>query len=72
MNVKVPRAFISYSWDGEEHKQWVRDLATKLRRDGVDVMLDQWGAVPGDQLPEFMEHSLRENDFVLVVCIPQV
>lgn len=71
MSVKAPRAFISYSWDGDEHKQWVRDLATKLREDGVDVMLDQWGVAPGDELPEFMEHSLRENDFVLVVCTPE-
>ena len=47
------------------------DLATTLRRDGVDVMLDQWGVAPGDQLPEFMEHSLREHDFILIICTPQ-
>lgn len=69
--VKAPRAFISYSWDSEEHKLWVRELATRLRQDGVDVMLDQWGVAPGDQLPEFMENSLRENDFILIVCTPQ-
>jgi TIR domain len=68
---KVPRAFISYSWDDEDHKLWVRDLATKLRQDGVDVMLDQWGVAPGDQLPEFMEHSLREHDFILIICTPR-
>lgn len=71
MDIKIPRAFISYSWDSEEHKQWVRDLAAKLRQDGVDVMLDQWGVAPGDQLPEFMERSLRENDFILIICTPQ-
>lgn len=71
MSVKVPRAFISYSWDSEEHKLWVRDLAIRLRQDGVDVMLDQWGVAPGDQLPEFMEHSLREHDFILIICTPQ-
>jgi hypothetical protein len=68
---KLPRAFISYSWDSEDHKQWVRDLATKLRGDGVNVMLDRWGLAPGDPLPEFMERSLRENDFILVICTPQ-
>jgi TIR domain len=71
MSAKVPRAFISYSWDSEEHKLWVRDLAIRLRKDGVDVMLDQWGVSPGDQLPEFMEHSLREHDFILIICTPQ-
>lgn len=38
-----PKVFISYSWDTEngddEHKKWVRDLATKLRSHGVDVIL---------------------------------
>jgi hypothetical protein len=71
MSSKIPRAFISYSWDSEDHKLWVRDLAIRLRQDGVDVMLDQWGVAPGDQLPEFMEHSLREHDFILIVCTAQ-
>jgi|ERR1051325_4912814 hypothetical protein len=70
-SIKVPRAFISYSWDSEEHKQWVLNLATRLRHDGVDVMLDQWGIAPGDQLTEFMEHSLWEHDFILIICTPQ-
>jgi SEFIR domain len=31
-----PTAFISYSWDDEAHKEWVRHLATQLRADGVE------------------------------------
>ncbi len=67
----MPKAFISYSWDSEDHKKWVRDLAVRLRRDGVDVVLDQWHAIPGDQLPAFMERAVRENDFVLIICTPR-
>jgi DNA-directed RNA polymerase subunit RPC12/RpoP len=67
---KIPKTFISYSWDNKEHKKWVRDLAARLRGDGIDVMLDQWHLVPGDQMPEFMERAVRENDFVLIVCTP--
>lgn len=33
-------------------------------------MLDQWSVGPGDQLPQFME-SLREHDFVLIICTPR-
>jgi hypothetical protein len=66
--MKNPTVFISYSWDDERHKEWVRDLAARMRSDGIDVKLDQWEAVPGDQLPKFMEQSIRENDFVLVIC----
>lgn len=66
-----PSALVSYSWDSEEHKEWVRELAERLRQDGVEVTLDQWHAVPGDQLTEFMEREVRENDYVLIVCTPR-
>ena len=62
-----PTVFISYSWDDEAHKEWVRQLATKLRHDGVDARLDHWHAVPGDQLPGFMEREIRDNDYVVIV-----
>ncbi len=65
-----PTAFVSYSWDNETHKQWVADIATRLRQDGVDARLDQWHTVPGDQLPRFMEAEIRENQFVIVICTP--
>ncbi|MBI5593248.1 MAG: toll/interleukin-1 receptor domain-containing protein [Deltaproteobacteria bacterium] len=65
------RVFVSYSWDSNEHKQWVKRLSTKLRSDGVDVTLDQWHTAPGDQLAEFMERSIRENDFVIIICTPK-
>lgn len=67
---KIPKAFISYSWDSDDHKEWVAELASRLRDDGVETILDQWHAVPGDQLPEFMEREIRNNDFVLIVCTP--
>lgn len=64
----VPRAFISYSWDDEDHKAWIRDLAERLRGNGVDVTLDEWQVKPATRLPHFMENAVRDNDFVLVVC----
>ncbi len=45
-------------------------LATDLRKDGIEAILDQWHAVPGDQLPEFMERQIRESAYVLVICTP--
>ncbi len=62
------KAFISYSWDNDYHKKWVRELAHRLRGDGIDVTLDQWHLVPGDQLPKFMEQAVRESDYVLIIC----
>jgi TIR domain-containing protein len=67
----MPRAFISYSYDSPNHKQWVTDFAARLRGDGVETILDRWELEPGDQLPAFMERAVRENDFVLIVCTPR-
>jgi len=38
----APKAFVSYSWDSEEHQAWALQLAHRLRDDGVDAVLDQW------------------------------
>lgn len=66
----MPTAFLSYSWDPEPHPTWVRELSARLRRDGVNAVLDQWHAVLGDNLPHFMEQAIRDNDYVLVICTP--
>lgn len=66
-----PKAFVSYSWDGDSHRDWIADLARRLRQDGIEVTLDQWSVAPGDQLPEFMEKSIRENDYIIIVCTPR-
>ena len=64
----IPKAFISYSHDSLDHKKWVLDLATRLRNNGVDAILDQWDLKPGDDLPRFMEQGLIAADRVLMVC----
>lgn len=66
-----PSAFISYAWEPDHHKAWVKEFSARLRREGVEVTLDQWHAVPGDQLSAFMERSVRTNDFVVIVCTPE-
>jgi hypothetical protein len=67
----IPTAFISYSWDSEDHKSWVRQLAEKLRSQGVRVILDQWGLSAGGDRTHFMESNIVASDFVLVICTPQ-
>ena len=68
--MESPRCFISYSWDSERHREWVRRLATRLREYGVDAILDQFHCSPGTDLTEFMEKSVRESSFVVLVCTP--
>jgi len=66
-----PKVFISYSHDSPDHKRWAAMLATKLRDNGVDAILDQWEIGPGDDVPLFMERELSAASRVLVVCTPE-
>lgn len=66
-----PKVFISYSWDNEEHKDWVLELSNKLRSNGIDSNIDQYELQPGHSITQFMEKSIRENDFVLFICTPE-
>ena len=63
-----PIVFISYSHDSQEHKEWVRSLATRLRSHGVDVILDQWDLHIGQDLRFFMEQGVTKSKMVLCVC----
>lgn len=65
---EAPVVFISYSHDSPSHKRWVGDLASKLLRNGVDVILDQWDLGLGDDIPKFMERGLTDADRVLMIC----
>ena len=68
------RVFISYAWeDGSDgpYRDWVKDLATRLRQDGVDARLDKWHMQEGQTIPEFMNSEIRLAEKILVVCSPQ-
>lgn len=65
---KIPKVFLSYSHDSLEHKKWVLDLATRLRSNDVESVIDQWSLGPGDDLPHFMEQNLATADRVLMIC----
>ena len=64
----APKVFVSYSHDSQEHKQWVLELATRLRNSGVDAILDQWDLGPGGDLPHFMEQSIANSSRILMIC----
>lgn len=67
----VPRVFISYSHDSEDHKEWVRRFTTDLRTKGIDAMLDQWDLSPGQDIAAFMTNGITAADRVILVCSEQ-
>jgi hypothetical protein len=64
----IPKAFISYSHDTQQHKKWTLELATRLRNNGIDAILDQWELQPGADLPHFMETHLSSADKIIMIC----
>lgn len=67
-----PKVFISYSWSSDEHTQWVGELATRLRGDGVDVVFDKWDLKHGQDINKFMEQMVNDPEIcrVLIVSDP--
>lgn len=57
--------FLSYS---SKDKPIVRDLAERLRADGLRVWLDDWEIHPGDSRPAKIEDGLQHSR-VLVLCM---
>lgn len=70
MNSEHPKVFISYSWEEEAHKEWVKSLADRLLSDGIEATVDQYDLTLGDRLPHFMEQSISNSDYVLIICSP--
>lgn len=66
---KNPSVFISYAWSGDDHMDWIINLASRLKSDGVEVVLDRWKLKAGDDKYAFMERMVTDDsiDFVLVV-----
>ena len=64
----APTVFVSYSHDGEEHSDWVLQLASRLRSNGVDVILDRWDLSLGQDLATFVEKGLTSSHRVLCIC----
>lgn len=62
-------AFISYSWDGPAHEQWIRSLVNDLRsQGGVDATCDQFEVQDKTvNLNKMMINAIRDNDYVIVV-----
>lgn len=66
-----PSVFITYSWDSDDHKEWVLTLAEALVQRGVNVMLDQWHLQLGEETLHFMERGCRDCNKILIVCTPK-
>lgn len=67
---KKKKVFISYSWVPSENKQWVKLLAGKLEKDGIEVVIDYKDLKLGHDKYAFMERMVGDPsiDKVLIIC----
>ena len=67
----VPVVFISYSWDSDEHKAWVKKLSDDLRQyHKVYTILDQYNS-GGYDLINFMKKGMGIAHRVLIIGTPR-
>ena len=65
----MTKVFISYSHDSDTHREFVRGIADRLRREGVDCLIDRYvNGFPPEGWPRWMESQIEAADFVLLVC----
>ena len=62
-----PIVFISYSQDSIAFADQVLSFSNQLRREGIDTILDQYEEAPAEGWPRWMENSINNADYVLVI-----
>jgi WD40 repeat protein len=64
----MPRVFISYSQDSQNHASRVLTLANRLVTEGIDCYIDQYEPHPPENWPLWMDKQIRDADYVLMIC----
>lgn len=65
--VNVPKVFISYKWESDDHNDWVMKFAVDLRSAGIDALLDRWEVRYGDSFTDYMASKISESDVMLFI-----
>lgn len=66
--MKNPKVFISYSWDNQEHANWVIAFTNELRKNGIDANIDR--SITQDRtvnLNKMMIEEIRDSDYTLII-----
>lgn len=63
------KIFISYSWDSDEHQQWVKKLADDLETyEEFHIVLDQYDLDSTKDKNLFMEEAVFDTDIIIIIC----
>lgn len=60
--------FVSYSWDSQEHQEWVAYLVRRLRNEGYNATYDQYiTSQKTINLNRMMVEHIQNDDFIIIV-----
>lgn len=62
------RVFISYVNESDAARKRVRDLADKLREQGVEAWIDQYVDAPEQGWPRWSEEQFAAAEFIVLIC----
>jgi hypothetical protein len=68
MTVDVPKVFVSYAHESDQHMTQVLEFATFLRQTGIDAVLDLWSTDARQDWYAWAIREMTDADFVLVVA----
>lgn len=69
---KSPVVYISYCRSSAEDTAWAKQLAGRLRDDGIRTLVDDWELQPGMDYAEWYYSALQKSDSVLLVATRDV
>jgi hypothetical protein len=72
MNMENIKVFISYSWDGDQHRAWVKKFVDALEE--IEEITTVWDGYDLDSLVDknfFMEQGIHDADYVIVISTAQ-
>lgn len=64
------RVLVSYTQEAAAHRDRCRELADRLRGDGVEAWIDQYVLAPPEGWPRWMQQQIEASTFVILVCTP--
>jgi len=62
-----PKVFISYSWSTSEHRLNIKSWADNLIKDGIDVVIDIYDLIEGQDKFAFMERMVTDTSISHVI-----
>ena len=67
--IEFPKVFISYAWGTAEYQEKVLAFSASLVESGIEVILDKWNLIEGNDTYAFMERCVNDESVTNVLML---